>query len=171
MKVMKTILLFATLSLAAFAQVAPVTTAMPTYVGGYVNYNQDTVAHHVGMGALGAVPVSSQVGLYSVTCVDMSPAFKTDPGTGKRLLVLNPTVRTGLHKTLYTGTKFQLLLGGDLGLGASVGGPLMSVTGTVAYQLNSHLALLMPFRGSYVQAASAWSVIPEIALVWKPTTK
>lgn len=168
---MKGLVVFAALAFGAFAQqiplpgpIAPAT--MPTYVGGYANFNQAS-SQRWNFGGMAAVPVSNQVGLYSVTAADLTPAVKVGP-TGAKLYTLNATVRTGLHKTLYTGTKIQILLGGDLGLGSSATGPLMSITATVAYQINARWAVVMPFRGLYVQPIQAWQVIPELAIVWKP---
>ena len=160
--------------LPAIAQTAPPpsTVTMPTYLGAYANYCQ-SCGQRIGFGGMGAVPIPGAVGaagVYSVTSVDLTLTTQVDPTTGRKFYAAHPSLRTGIHKTLYTGGKFQILLGGDTDVTGGQGLPL-SVTVTPAYRINSHFGILLPLRARSLKmsdSTQAWTVIPQVIFVWMP---
>jgi hypothetical protein len=168
MKTLIAILLFAVF--VASAQ------TMPTYVAGGVAFNQlGTPRVNAFVSAL--APVSSQKGVYESTTADLVPVTKYDPVTKRNVYTFSSQIRQGLHKTLYTAEKWQLMLGGDIGgsfaaapegatgINVSLAG---SVTGTFVYQINPHWAAIVPVRGLYTASFGGWNLIPEVGIVWKP---
>ena len=178
-------LLFA---LSGFAQTAPATTAtmlnsvtMPTYIAGGVAFNQ-LGSPRTNLWVAGLIPVVKQVGMYLSTTADITPVAKVDTVSGRIVYTVASQMRAGLHKTLYTGKKVQLLVGGDIGASISSNTTSIaatgtsnlnvslatSVTGTLVYQLNPHWGVIFPLRALYVQTLGGWNPIIEAGVVWKP---
>ena len=182
------LLLFA---LCAFGQTAPApapvavvppvlpSVTMPTYVTGGVAFNQlGTPRFNAFASAI--VPVSSQAGVYESTTADIIPVAKVDAATKRTVYTFSSQIREGVHKTLYTGTKVQFMIGGDVGGSfnsstASTSGMTVSlaasVTATFVYQFSAHWAVIMPIRGLYTASIGGWNLIPELGIVWKPGSK
>lgn len=182
MKTMSIAFLFPLCALCAFGQTATTVTTgaalssitMPTYVAGGVAFNQlGTPRFNAFASAL--VPVSTQIGVYESTTADIVPVSVIDPATKRVVYTFSSQIREGIHKTIYTGSKLQILLGGDIG-GAFSTTPssgmainlAASVTATVVYQFNSHWAVMAPIRGLYTSSIGGWNIIPELGIVWKP---
>ncbi len=169
---MNKLLICGALALCAFGQSEP---QMPTYVAGGVAFNQLGTPRINGW-LSGLVPVSQQKGVYASTTADIVPALKVDSATGRSVYTVSSQLRAGVHKTLYTGPKVQLLIGGDVGASfstnAAVSGMSVtlatSVTGTFVYQLSRHWGVIFPLRALYVPTLGGWNPIFEAGFVWKP---
>lgn len=147
---------------------------MPSYVAGGLAFNQLGTPRINGWIA-GMIPVSSQVGVYASTTADVTPVTRLDTATGRTVYTASSQLRAGMHKTLYTGSKVQLLIGGDVGMAfiATATTPFQislasSVTGTLVYQLSPHWGVIFPIRALYVATMGGWNPIVEFGVVWKP---
>ena len=160
----------------AWAQTIPPVPSLklPTYIAAGAAFNQlGTPRFNLFTSAI--VPLSSSVGLYESTTTNLIPVAKIDPATKRTVYTVQAQIRQGLHKTLYTGSNVQALVGGDAGLGASAvasGGLTLnlagSITGTFVYQFNAHWAAIMPVRAIYSASLGGWYLVPEAGIVWKP---
>jgi hypothetical protein len=183
MKIQISVAMLLLFALCAFGQTAVIpdppvvpSITMPTYVAGGVAFNQlGTPRFNAFASAI--VPVSSQAGVYESTTADIIPVSKVDPATKRIVYTFSSQIREGVHKTLYTGGKAQVMIGGDVGGSfnsstASTSGMTVSlaasVTATFVYQFSAHWAVIMPVRGLYTASIGGWNLIPELGLVWKP---
>jgi len=178
---MKYPVLLACLCLTALAQTpvplpSPIPSiVMPSYVAGGLAFNQLGTPRINGWIA-GLIPVSSQVGVYASTTADVTPVTRLDTATGRTVYTVSSQLRAGLHKTIYTGAKVQLLVGGDVGAafsGATATAGMSvnfatSITGTLVYQLSPHWGVIFPIRALYVSTMGGWNPIVEFGVVWKP---
>jgi hypothetical protein len=148
------------------------TSVLPTYVGAGPAFNQIGTPR-TNIWATAIYPVASSVGVYSSTTTDIIPVQKTDAATGRKYYAFTTSIRQGLHKTLYTTSKFAVLLGGDAGVGLSQADPSgvnvalsAAFTATAIYQWKPKWAIAVPIRGVF--AAGAWNLIPEVGILFKP---
>lgn len=151
---------------------APVVSALPTYVGAGVTYNQIGTPK-ANIWATAIYPVISSVGVYSSTSTDIVPVQKLDPATGRAYFAFTTSIRQGVHKTVYTSGKFVALIGGDAGVGLSQAVPsgmnvslAASFTATAIYQLTPKFAVVVPIRGMWVN--SSWNLLPQIGILFRP---
>ena len=166
---MRLLFTFLLASVSLFSQTAPSIT-MPTYVAVGAAFNQ-LGTPRINAFASAIVPVSSQKVVYESTTMDLIPVSKTDSVSGRIVYTFQAQIRQGIHKTLYTGNKVQLMIGGDVGGSFGVAGTVSlaaSLTGTAVYQINNHWGVIFPVRLLYTSSIQGWNPIVEAGIVWKP---
>lgn len=166
---------------AAQSPAIPITslTTLPTYIAAGASFNQLGKPRY-NFWMAGIIPISTSVGMYESTTVDLIPISAVDSATKRTVYTLQSSIREGVHKTLHTDPKNMVMIGGDAGLafsqssttgtGATVN---LSASFAVTYvrQINPHLAFIVPIRGVWVPtigSTGAWNFIPEIGITWKP---
>jgi hypothetical protein len=160
------------ITIAAFAQTATPAALTPTYVGAGAAFNQ-IGNPRVNLWATAIYPVASSIGMYSSTTTDIVPVARVDAATGRKYFAFTTSIRQGVHKVVYTSSKFTALLGGDGGVGLSQAAPSgvdvslsAAFTATLIYQLSPRWAIAAPIRGIY--SGGAWNLVPEFGFVFKP---
>ena len=148
------------LASAAFGQtttpLAPV--VLPTAVSIVGEFNQlASPRFAMGVSALYAPSLQSNIGMYNTTTADVIPVKAVDPKTGKSFYAISASVRQGIHEKVLSTGKFTFLLGADLGPGFSSstgGGIAVSFTGsfvaTAVYHANKYMSFVAPFRMLYI---------------------
>lgn len=146
---------------------------LPTYIGGFVAFNQiGQPRWNLSMAAI--YPVVTSAGIYMSTSTDIIPIQQVDPITKRTFWAFSTSIRQGAHKVVLTSGKFTALVGGDAGVGITQASPsginvgfAGSFTATAAWELNKNWAVVMPIRALWT-GQSSWNVIPEIGILFKP---
>ena len=179
---LRTTALFAFFCLMAVAQtgyipptsIAPTAASvvLPTYIGAGAAFNQIGTPR-VNIWATAIYPIASSVGVYSSTTTDIIPVLTTDAATKRQYYGFSTSVRQGVHKSLYTNSKFTALIGGDAGVGLSQAVPsginvslAGSFTMTGIYQINKSWSVVVPVRCLWQNAS--WNLVPEVGIMFKP---
>jgi len=148
---------------------------MPSYVGAGVSFDQ-TAPQRIKPFVFGAVPASKSVGIYLTITADTIPVKSLDATTKRTVYAIQPMYRAGAFKTLYTGSKIQIMAGleegASFGAAPTTGGTVLTLatspTVNIVYQVTPHWGLVVPVRGVYSSALGGWNIVPEFGVVWKP---
>jgi len=155
-------------------------TSMPKYVLVGMGFDQTATPMWHGV-VSGVVPVYSRIGMYASATADVVPIVKYDPVSQRNIYTFAPTLRAGVHKTLYPSppspdAKLTITVGGDSGFSVSpgvVGGSTnvnlaLSMTVTAVYRINTHFGIFTAVRALYLASISGWNLVPEAGGVWIP---
>jgi len=160
MKTFKSVLLMLALgSILAFGQTTtstPIT--LPTSISVVGEFNQlATPQWAIGISALYAPSVQSNIGMYDTTSADVIPVRANDPVTKKPFIAISASIRQGVHEKILCSGKYCFFLGGDIGPGFSsnsTNGVSLSFTSsfvaTSIYRIKPWLSFVVPIRMLYV---------------------
>jgi hypothetical protein len=152
------------------------TATLPAYIGGGASFNQLGTPRY-NFWTAGIIPISSSVGMFESTTVDLIPIAQVDSVTKRTVYTLQTSLREGLHKTLYRNAKNMMLVGGDAGLSfsqSSATGSAVTVNMSASFaltyirQITSHVSFVLPIRGVWVPTVGgtgAWNFIPECGIL------
>ena len=145
-------------------------TLLPTYVSAGVAFNQSGTPK-ANIFASAIYPVTS--GVYTSTTADIIP-IRLMTAAGKPYYSLQPTVRQGVHKVVYTRAAFTALIGADAGAAFSQASPsgmnvnlATSVTATGIWRIGNSFGVVVPIRGLRTPQ-SGWNLVPQIGILFKP---
>lgn len=155
-----------------WAQTPATANAFPTYVLAGASFNQiGTPPVNLIAGAI--YPTGNSVLEYTSTIINIVPKTAIVAGTGKNFYTFSTSAQQSVHKVIYQGPKFVLLVGGGAGAVFSQASPsganvnfAASVTATMAYQLSAKWGIAVPVQGIYTP--QGWDLVPAIAVVFKP---
>jgi hypothetical protein len=146
---------------------------MPTYIGAGVTYDQSASPYWIPF-ITAVAPFQKRDGWYASSSAYLRYAASVNATTGRTQYVINPSFEFGMHKTLVTRTKFQVMFGVITGPSFTSGasGTAVSLTGgfivTPVYHITSTLSVAVPVKSSYSSALAGWEIKPHIALLWRP---
>jgi hypothetical protein len=146
--------------------------ALPTAISVVGEFNQlASPRWAMGLSALYAPALQSNIGMYNTTTADVVPVKATDPITGKKFLAISASVRQGVHEKLLATGPWVFLVGADIGPGFSQpsGGGAINVNiassfvATTVYRARPWLSVVVPVRMLYV-GGIGWNPVVQAGI-------